>query len=171
MTRVHALSHSQTHTHPCLCTPWPTAPTYHGCTLTPVHAEVLIIATPHAPSRGHLVHTHPAHSCVRTARLCTQGDPGSSPGQKACSKKAQCSSFRRVCSTQFRRREPVGRHPTVLRGEHPGGAIEGRPVLLLPRTPSTGLILWLLKPPIVCFRGMTRSGLSSPATRWPPRSR
>lgn len=130
MSHVRALlrpRHTPAHAYArCGLQPLPTSPTCHGRTLTPAHTEVLIVATQYSLSHGHLVHTHPAHSCARTARLCTRGDPGSSPGQKARSKKAQCSSFRRVCSTQFRRGEPVRRQ------EHPGGTVEGRPALPLP---------------------------------------
>lgn len=118
-----------------------------------------------APSRGHLVRIHPACSSPLTARLCTQGDLGSSPGQKACSKKAQCSSFRRLGSTRFRRGEPVRDRSTQ------GAPSKVARHCLCPEPSQPVPILWLLKPPVVCFRGTTRSGLSSPATRWPPRSR
>lgn len=118
-----------------------------------------------APSRGHLVRTRPARSSPLAARFCTQGDPGSSPGQKARSKKAQCSSFRRLGSTRFRRGEPVRDRSTQ------GAPSKVARHCLCPEPSQSVPILWLLKPPVVCFRGTTRSGLSSPATRWPPRSR
>lgn len=45
------------------------------------------------------------------------------------------------------------RHPTVLRGEHPEGAVEGRPALPLPRNPSTSPYSVAPETPRCVFQG------------------